>query len=438
VRERPLAPAEHGRRQPPRRPAAYRRTRFVRGRRGDPRLLRAEARARLRHFRRGSIVAVALVGLLLIVWGEDAPADMPLAGVQPAAVAQAPPPAPPDQVLPAGNDELPEPAPLPETEGPPADPATAVYEATRTIGDLLRASYGFLPKLVIAIVILLLAAVVSRMVRVVLRRVLRNWSRAEAISALAGVIIFLVALGAALSVLAGDARALVGSIGLAGLALSWALQTPIESFTGWLLNSFQSYYRVGDRIAVGDVFGDVYKIDILTTTVWEAGGPGKAVQGAQPTGALITFPNLEVLRSNIVNYTREFSFVWDEVTFGVANESDLPYAVRVLESVARRVVGPQMAEPVTRYRDLLERRGLAFDVLPEPKVFASLSESWTNLTVRYLVHARQRRLWASELTVAVAQEFGLPEHSGRIIPSYPRAQVQWLGPEQNQPSSSEP
>jgi hypothetical protein len=38
----------------------------------------------------------------------------------------------------------------------------------------------------------------------------------------------LLALGMALSVIAGDARALVGSVGLAGLALPWALPAPIE------------------------------------------------------------------------------------------------------------------------------------------------------------------------------------------------------------------
>ena len=66
---------------------------------------------------------------------------------------------------------------------------------------------------------------------------------------------------------------------------------PRGSFTGWLLNSFRGYYQVGDRVAVGDVFGDVYRIDFLTTTVWEAGGADKPVQGAQPTGALVTFPD---------------------------------------------------------------------------------------------------------------------------------------------------
>lgn len=312
-------------------------------------------------------------------------------------------------------------------EAPPRDPVEAVQEATGTIRRLLLEAYGLLPKIVFAAVILVVAAVISRIVRTLLARLLRNWSRAEAISALTGIIIFLVALGAALSVIAGDARALVGSVGLAGLALSWALQAPIESFTGWLLNSFRSYYRVGDRIAVGEVFGDVYMIDILTTTVWEAGGPGKPVQGAQPTGALITFPNSEVLRNNIINYTRDFPYVWDEVTFGVTNESDLVYAARVIERVAHEVVGPAMIAPAGEYRRLLERKGLDFDVAVEPQVFLSPTDAWMNMTVRYLVSARQRRKWASDLVLAVSAELARPEHAGRVRGAYPRTQVELLG-----------
>jgi small-conductance mechanosensitive channel len=79
--------------------------------------------------------------------------------------------------------------------------------------------------------------VLVRIVRFVLRRVLGHWERADAATAMAGVVIWLLAIGVALSVVAGDARALVGSVGLLGLALSWALQAPIESFAGWLLNS---------------------------------------------------------------------------------------------------------------------------------------------------------------------------------------------------------
>lgn len=305
-------------------------------------------------------------------------------------------------------------------------PQESVREAAGTIRGLWRGFQRMLPKIMIALGVLAVAWLLLLLFRPVLRVALRSYSRAEAVRALLGVAIWILAIGVALSILAGDVRTLIGSLGLIGLALSWALQTPIESFAGWFINSFKSYYRVGDRIAVGDVFGDVYRIDLLTTTVWEAGAPGKAVQAAQPTGALITFPNSEVLRANIVNYTRDFPYVWDEVNFGVANESDLPYAVGVARRVAADVVGGAMSGPAGQYRQLLLRVSLAWDVAVEPQVYLSLTDAWTQLTIRYLVPARERRMWSSRLIEVMAGEFAKPEHAAKIIGGYPRTNVQLL------------
>jgi hypothetical protein len=185
-----------------------------------------------------------------------------------------------------------------------------------------------------------------------LHKILSGWERSEAVAALMRIGLFLLAFAAGLSVIAGDATALLGSVGLIGLALSWALQTPIESFTGWVLNAFRGYYRPGDRIEVGDVFGDVYRIDVLTPTVWEAGGPGKTV---------------------------------------------------------------------------LERQRLAYDVDDQPQVYLALTDAFTNCTVRYLVPVQQRRRWSTELILAISRELERPEHRGRIVPGYPRTQVDLAG-----------
>jgi small conductance mechanosensitive channel len=347
----------------------------------------------LRRFRQGSTLAVALTALLLFIGGV--PGET------------------------AGQDSQPEP-PLDPVA---TDPAIALEQAGGTLRDLLLGFYAFLPKLAVALVLLGIAWLVARVVRSTLRKALGQWERTEAVSAVSAIAIYLAAAVIAMSVLAGDARALLGSVGLIGLALSWALQTPIESFTGWFLNSLRGYYRVGDRIEVGEVFGDVYQIDVLTTTVWEAGGPGKAVAGAQPTGAMITFPNWEVLRSNIVNYSREFPYVWDEVTVAIANESDLEYAAHTFEAVAERLVGDQMTAAATRYRDLLNRARIAFDVDERPRVFVSGADAWTNCTVRYLVDARKRRRLASDLNIALAKVTSEPAHQGRIVPAYPRSEI---------------
>ncbi|MEY4939733.1 MAG: hypothetical protein RIQ93_1468 [Verrucomicrobiota bacterium] len=121
--------------------------------------------------------------------------------------------------------------------------APSLAEATQEAVASLRAVWsGFrrtLPKLGIAVVALLLGWLGAKVARRVAFRLTRGWARSQAISALVGIFVWLLSIGLAVSVLVGDLRALVGSLGLIGLALSWALQTPIESFTGWLLIRFK-------------------------------------------------------------------------------------------------------------------------------------------------------------------------------------------------------
>jgi len=385
-----------GRRRPPRaRPG-------VRSRR-DARTYQQHARRQLRRFRQGSVLAVALTAILLLIWG-----------------------------VPATIEGEGQPPPT-ETEAVQTDPIDSVAEAGAAINDLAASFLGFLPRLALAIVLIALAALAGRLARSVLERNLGGWPRTAALTAVTRLAIFLAAAVAVVSVLAGDVRAVVGSVGLLGLAASWALQTPIESFTGWLLNAFRGYYRVGDRIAVGEVVGDVYRIDVLTTTVWETGGPGKRVSAEQATGALITVPNWEVLRSNIVNFSRDFPYVWDEIATAVAHESDLGYCAEVLEGLARRELGDEMVQAAAQYTELLKAERLLFDVDEVPRVYLSSGRSWTDCTIRYLVPIRSRRRWSSALTLAISRELGAPQHRGRIIPVYPRQEVvvrqDWPGPE---------
>lgn len=313
----------------------------------------------------------------------------------------------------------------------PQSSQEATDEALSAIQNLWNSFFYNLPKILIALGALLLAWLIVRLVKTLLRKSIGHWHSSGAIITLITISIWLLAIGITVSIVAGDIRALVGSFGLIGLALSWSLQTPIESFTGWLLNSFQGYYRVGDRIRVGEVFGDVYRIDFLTTTVWEIGAPYAPgfVQAEQPTGRMVTFPNNEILSGTVINLTGDFPYVWDELSVAVANESNLKIAADVIENVASDLLGNYMMEPARQYGKLLERVGISDSVSEKPQVFVSLEDSWTNITTRYLVGARERRKWKSDLTFKITQELNKPEYTGIIIPVYPRQQVQFINPE---------
>lgn len=376
----------------------------------------AGARKLLFPYRQASFLAVALTGLLLLLFTPPEQA-LALPGLQDTQEAEAP-------------DEAQEEAPATQPPRRAEDVAReAEQEAVRTFTTIRERLLRALPKVAVALAILVFAWLVVRAVRLLLRAALKGWERAPATIALVGIALWLLAAGLALSVLTGDVRGLIGSVGLVGLALSWALQTPIESFTGWLLNSLQRYYQVGDRIEVGEVFGDVAQIDYLTTTLWELGGPqrGGFVQAEQPTGRLITLPNSVILTGTVINLTRSFPWVWDELVVHVEKETDVPYALALLRRVGTEVLGASMVEPTRQYEALLRRARVDSPVAPLPEVYVTLEEDNLQIIIRYLIGARERRRWKTALVGRVLTEVRQPAHASRILLSLPRQQVQFVG-----------
>ncbi len=370
------------------------------------------AENRLKGFRQASILAIAMTGFILLMFAPDetfSSADM-TPSFQQDTIAM-------------------------ETVNDSTEKIQGTEQAAgEAIGALQNMWNNFVfnyPKVVIAFGILIIAWLLVKLIKFILQNIFKKAKSRAGIITLTSIAIWLLAVGIAFSVVIGDIRALVGSFGLIGLALSWALQTPIESFTGWLMNAFRRYYIVGDRILVGEVFGDVYRIDFLSTTVWEIGSPYQAgfVNAEQPTGRLVTFPNNEILTGTVINLTGDFPYVWDELDVVVANESDIPLTMKVLKNIAIEIMGENMRKPAENYSAILKRAGFVENVPLEPEVFLAASDSWNDVIIRYLVGARERRKWKSELLLKVNAELNKPEYKGKIIPVYPRQQIQIIDSE---------
>ena len=146
----------------------------------------------------------------------------------------------------------------------------------------------------------------------------------------------------------------------------------------------------------------------------------------QPTGRLVTFPNNEILSGSIVNLTRDFPYVWDELNTPVAVESDLRLAIDVVKQTARDVLADHMKVPVQQYESILQNAGLTSGIPENPQVYIAYNQSWMEIIVRYMVGASERRKWKSELTLRITEELNQPTYKNRIIPVYPRQQIQFL------------
>lgn len=185
-------------------------------------------------------------------------------------------------------------------------------------------------------------------------------------------------------------KAAVTSLGLISLVMGFALQTPITSLIGWAYILVKRPYRVGDRIRMGDVAGDVIDVGYLDTTLWEFGG--EYLSTDHPSGRLIKFPNSNVLESPVWNYSwPAFPFIWNEVKFHVGYDSDLDFVAKVMESAASEEIGDRMADNVKTYREILARTPVNhLDVNERPSVLFRVSDNtWLEVIVRYLVHPKE-------------------------------------------------
>ena len=193
-----------------------------------------------------------------------------------------------------------------------------------------------------------------------------------------------------ISVLFANWYTAVVSLGLISLVLGFALQMPISSFIAWIYILARAPYRVGDRIKIGDAHGDVIDVGYLDTTLWEFGG--EDLWTNHPSGRVIKFPNSTVFNTSVFNYSWPlFPYVWNEIKFHVAYESDLTYVEKTMKEVVDDELGERMREKVKVYKNILAKTPVdELEVKEYPMVHFRVSENtWLEAIVRYLVHPRE-------------------------------------------------
>lgn len=202
--------------------------------------------------------------------------------------------------------------------------------------------------------------------------------------------LFIVVAFIVLSVLFANWYTAVVSLGVISLVVGLAVQTPFTSLLGWVYILVRSPYRVGDRIRIGDATGDVIDVSYLDTTLWEFGG--QYVSTDHPSGRVIRFPNSSVLEQSIYNYSWPlFPYIWNEITFSVAYNSDLEFVAQTMVGVAEEEIGETMRERVRVYRELLAQTPVnELEVRERPNVYFRVNpNTWIDATVRYLVVPRE-------------------------------------------------
>ncbi len=294
-----------------------------------------------------------------------------------------------------------------------------LVEESQGIDD---ASKYWLPRLIFAGFVIIIAAMISTILTRFSSRLAHD-QRGFAHFKTTSYIVWLVAIMIAVAVMIPDLGAFAISAGLIGFGITLALQKPILCFVGWIWVTTRHLYRIGDRVRIGEVRGDVIDISILTTSLWEFGS--EWIRADQPSGRMISIPNSAVLEQPIYNYTRDFPYVWDEVTINVAQEANWKFAIELLNKIADEIIGEsRMAQLIEQYESELAKTPLKIKLSKKPSVHAVVGESWIDFTVRYLVDVRQMRRTKTVFYEKILEEFS--KHPDKLPPSYRRVQSQQI------------
>lgn len=188
-------------------------------------------------------------------------------------------------------------------------------------------------------------------------------------------------------------------LGLLGAGLAIALRDPITNMAGWLFLIWRRPFRVGDRIQIEGVAGDVVDVRLFQFTLLEIRGRFSA---DQPTGRLVHFPNALVFTTPQFNATDGFPYVWAELPVMVTFESDWKKAKRRFQEIAQ-----EHGKKPKGLRHSLHARYAIGQLQGEPVVYTSVANDGVVLTIRVLsdlsnIRTTEENIWEDVLS-AVAE-----------------------------------
>ena len=250
----------------------------------------------------------------------------------------------------------------------------------------------FLPKIVFAIIVLLIAIYIGRRVkRIAQKRMSKRTEDPLLAKFIAkvfqwGIILVGLALAMHFVGLGGIARGLLTSAGITGVVLGFAFRDIGENFLAGVLLAFNRPFDVGDTVESDTIKGVVKTLDLRNTHIRSFDGKD------------IYIPNAMILKNPLLNYTRDGLLRFDFV------------------------VGIDQGDDADRARTLIldkinELDGLLKDPAPVVAV-EELAKSTVNLRVYYWVNLFEFKGSALDLkTTAITQTKKILMNEGFTLPA---------------------
>ena len=189
---------------------------------------------------------------------------------------------------------------------------------------LTELTVGFIPKLLIAILVLWLGLKLANMLRKAINKALdrrgAEGSLKTFLGSLTNLLLKAMVILMAMDIIGIKATSFIALLGAMGLAIGMALQGTLQNFAGGVIILLMKPFKVDDYIECGQYKGYVKEIRIFHTFM-------------RPfNGRTIIIPNSELATKSLINHTKEPQIRLDVVA-SVAYGTDLHKAKAVLQQV---------------------------------------------------------------------------------------------------------
>lgn len=204
-------------------------------------------------------------------------------------------------------------------------------------------------------------------------------------------------------------------LGLISAGLVIALRELLVDIVAWLFIVWRKPFRIGDRVQLGAMAGDVIDIRLFQFTILEI---GNWVDADQSTGRVVHIPNGKVFTEMQANYTEGFDYIWNEIPVTVTFESNWKKAKQILYLIAMRHTGDSCEMARRQVHAASNMYYIHYSTFT-PTVYTSVKDHYgIVLTIRYLSRPRRRRGTEQEMWEDILLEFARCEDVSFAYPTY--------------------
>ena len=184
-------------------------------------------------------------------------------------------------------------------------------------------------------------------------------------------------------------------------ALTFALRDLIIGLFYSIYIRKHNLFKVGDRIEIDGIKGDVINIGRLTFEILEV----QNEEYGQSTGCIISIPNILISMKEVKNYNKGFRYVWTEVKINIPRDADINKSKDLIYMVVNSIdlikdipvkLEKELAHAQTYYKIYYNDY--------KPIIYTKVCNKYNELSVRFLMDAKKIRNVEEEIWLKLVDE----------------------------------